>query len=222
MPSTELSANLVNLGLAVTPPLLAILVELFNPINEKLIRRSAETDLGEAAHYTTLPGGDASGEQSPPGGEPAEKREQIPFRTHSFADDIIGRTVILSTAAVEISGLAPTFVAVITSGFIVIHDLPNPFLPAVAYTVFFMGMVLFLLWVMSGSTLYEVGTQKIRIDFSGGLPSLQPAQDAQADEAKIRIKRGSTRQQIVRRFILFANILLIVGTIIISLLRNCR
>jgi hypothetical protein len=73
-------------------------------------------------------------------------------------------TVTKSTeAAVEIAGLAPTLVASITSGFAIIHEYPQPFWPAIVYVLIFMGLVLFILWMLAGNTFFQIDDLAFRV-----------------------------------------------------------
>lgn len=112
--------------LAVIPPSFAILVELLNPISDKLLRRSVERDL---VGYET---------------SSAEAHEHL-----------VDRATSLASGAVEVSRLAPTLVAAVTSGFGVLYEYPNPLL-IVAYVLVFMALVLFLIHYLGGQTFFEI------------------------------------------------------------------
>jgi hypothetical protein len=112
---------------------------------------------------------------------------------------------ISSVAAVEVSGLAPTLVASVTSGFAVLHELPEPFWPAILYTLIFVTLVLFVMWLLSGSTFYAIGENKVEIQFKRGL-ELQEPSDASS---------GRTREQRVKTVIYLANICLIIAAFLV-------
>ena len=112
--------------LAAIPPSFAILVELLNPISGRLLRGSVERDL--ATYETT----DAN--------------------AHRL---LVERATGLASAAVEVSGVAPTLVAVVTSGFGVLYEYPKPLL-IFAYVLVFIALVLFLLRYLAGLTFFEI------------------------------------------------------------------
>ncbi|GGI21035.1 hypothetical protein [Bradyrhizobium guangdongense] len=112
--------------LATIPPGFAILVELFNPISSKLVERNVEQDLKA---YETA--------------------------SEDAHDLLIRRAAALTTGAVEVSGLAPTLVAAVTSGFGVLYEYSNPSL-IICYVLVFMALALFLLRYLGGHTLYEI------------------------------------------------------------------
>lgn len=112
--------------LAVIPPSFAILVELLNPISENMLRRSAELDLVDY--------------------EIASPEEH---------EKLLRRATGLANGAVEVSGLAPTLVAAVTSGFGVLYEYPNPSL-IVVYVLVFIALVLFLLRYLGGHTFFEI------------------------------------------------------------------
>ena len=112
--------------LATIPPAFALLVELLNPVSERVIRRSVEKDL--AGYENASP---------------------------AAHDVLINYATSLTSGAVEVSGLAPTFVASVTSGFGVLYEYPNPWL-IMAYILVFVGLVLFLLRYLSGQTFVEI------------------------------------------------------------------
>jgi hypothetical protein len=107
--------------------------------------------------------------------------------------DELLETVTKSTqAAVEIAGLAPTLVASITSGFAIIHEYPQPFWPAIGYVLIFIGLVLFILWMLSGNTLFEIDDLAFTVKFFRWEISMP------------------VRTQVVRRIIYISNTLLII------------
>jgi len=173
--------DLSDLGLAIIPPSLAILVEALNPVNEHVIRQSTSVDL----------------------------QANEDFSQSQFYLDIVDRVTTLSTAAVEIAGLAPTLVAAVTSGFVVIHNLSSPFWPTILYVLILVGVALFLVWLLSGTTFYSAAVVPIKIK----LPrfSLTELPDGAV---------GRTRQEIVARSIYAINGLLILASIIVCLVSN--
>jgi len=48
-----------------------------------------------------------------------------------------------------------------TSGFAVIYELDNPFWAAIFYIMIFAAVIVFIVWVLSGATLFEIGDDKI-------------------------------------------------------------
>jgi hypothetical protein len=78
-----------------------------------------------------------------------------PFRTDNH-DELVTTVSKSTEAAVEISGLAPTLVSAATSGFAIIHEYPQPFWPAIGYVLVFIAILLFLLWMLSGKTFFNV------------------------------------------------------------------
>jgi hypothetical protein len=174
--------DLSALGLAIIPPALAILVEALNPINERMIGRSVDLDL--------------------------QGNEDL--ARSSFFVDTVDRVTKLSTAAVEIAGLAPTLVASVTSGFAVIHELPSPFWPAIIYALIFIGVALFVIWLLSGTTFYAAAVLPIEIRFSGSL-SLTESQPRE---------NGRTRQKVVATSIYAINGILIGASVVVFAVNN--
>jgi hypothetical protein len=168
------------LGLAIIPPSLAILVEALNPINERALNKSALVDLETV-------------------------RTEVPHLLFPTVD----QAQTLAAAAVEISGLAPTLVASVTSGFAVIHELPEPFWPAIVYSLAFLGVGLFLIWLLNGTTFRKIGETKINIGFVFSLKG-----GFRLDERSVT-ESGWTRQEIVRTVIYGANFTLILASAIV-------
>jgi hypothetical protein len=73
----------------------------------------------------------------------------------------------LANGAVEVAGLAPTFVAAVTSGFGVLHELPRPFWPSIIYILIFVGLVLLLLRLLGGQTFVQMDDRRMSITFWG-------------------------------------------------------
>jgi hypothetical protein len=121
---------------AIIPPSFAILVELLNPISEKLLRRSIERDL--EGYETTSP--DA----------------------HEL---LLKRATSLACGAIEVSGLAPTLVAAVSSGFGVLYEYPNPSL-IVTYVLIFIALILFLLRYLGGYTFFEINDSRPSFTFA--------------------------------------------------------
>jgi hypothetical protein len=68
--------------------------------------------------------------------------------------------------AVEVAGLAPTFVACLTSGFGVLSEYPNPWM-VVGYILVFLAILLFLLHYLSGLTFLEMVTATRAVPLPG-------------------------------------------------------
>lgn len=111
---------------AIIPPAFAILVEALNPISEKSIFRSAERDL---AGYST--------------GNPTQHNDLLTYATK------------MANGAVEVSGLAPTLVAAVTSGFGALYEVPSPWL-IMGYILILMALALLILSYLSGNTFGEI------------------------------------------------------------------
>ena len=95
--------------LAVLGPMLASIIERFNPINLKSLELRVTPDLAEFG-----------------------------------SSDVLRMTVAnIAAAAVEVSGVAPTFVAGITAGFAILHDDPAWWLIVycIAFTLVLVGVV---------------------------------------------------------------------------------
>ena len=127
------------LALAITPPCLAILLEMVNPVNERFIRRNVQNDL-----WVLL----------------GQKPQYL---------DAVERVTKISAAATEIAGLAPTLVASVISGFAVIHELEQPLFPAAIYTLTLIGVAVFLVWLLAGRSLHDVGEIAVAFKFALGL-----------------------------------------------------
>ena len=154
--------------LAVIPPFFAIFVELLNPISDRSLSRSVEKDLETYKANTTVD-----------------------------YDVLTKQVVSIASGAVEVAGLAPTFVASLTSGFSVLTDLPNPWL-IVGYILVFLFLLLFLLHYLSGQTYLQVSDTKQPIELCGH---------------RIPVRWHGT--SIVSAIIYFANMLLIIFVFIV-------
>jgi hypothetical protein len=83
-------------------------------------------------------------------------------QVHLFDD-----ATALASSAVEVSGLAPTLVASVTSGFAILHEYPYPLWPSVFYVLTFIVMVLMLLRLLGGRTFQQIDTTRPEISFWG-------------------------------------------------------
>jgi hypothetical protein len=72
-----------------------------------------------------------------------------------------------TTAAVEVSGLAPTFVASVTSGFAVIHELSSPFWPATVYVLLLIAVALYLFAMLGGRSFFQIDDTRPIIRIGG-------------------------------------------------------
>lgn len=151
--------------LATIPPVFAILVEIFNPVSEKLIRNSAERDLRQ-------------------------------YEVGSNHPHLIDDATKLTNGAVEVSGLAPTFVATVSSGFGVLYDFPKPTLMAI-YGLIFVVLALILIRLLGGQTFLQIDCTKQPQQLWGRVITLP-----------------WTGSGLIARFIFIANGLLIVFVIV--------
>jgi hypothetical protein len=125
--------------LAMIPPAFAILVERFNPISDGAIRSRVERDL-----------------------------QQFKRDDDAEHEALVVHSAKMVEGAVEVAGLAPTFVACLTSGFGVLSEYPNPWL-IVGYILVFLALLLFLLHYLGGQTFLDMTliTKKIPLPFFG-------------------------------------------------------
>lgn len=118
--------------LATIPPLFAVVVEIFNPIKDTLIRAKVATDL--------------------------EKFEaKLGDKDHG---NLIDAGTAMVSGAVEVGGLAPTLVAVFTSAFAIFYELPNLGLIG-AYFLTLLVLTLLVLSFLSGQTFLQVETRRM-------------------------------------------------------------
>jgi hypothetical protein len=87
------------------------------------------------------------------------ERDFVDFQQPEGHTSLLDYVTQSAKAAVEVSGLAPTLVAAVTSGFAIIHDLANPFWPALGYVTVFVIIALGLLRLLAGWTYFEIGTR---------------------------------------------------------------
>jgi hypothetical protein len=80
---------------------------------------------------------------------------------------LIERATFSTAAAVEIAGLAPTLVSAITSGFAILHEIPEPFWITILYVLFFIVVALGLLRILAGRTFYEIQITPVVIRWKG-------------------------------------------------------
>jgi hypothetical protein len=133
--------------LAVLPPALAIVVEFLNPINERVLHQSALGHLSKFKDQVHANGSLQIGNQ--PLANPIDPG------ANAF-DTLVDHVARSSAAAVEVSGVAPTFVACITSGFAVLHELPSPLWLTISYVVAFLILILFLLRLLLGHNFLDI------------------------------------------------------------------
>jgi len=79
-----------------------------------------------------------------------------------LVDDATG----IASGAVEVSGLAPTLVAAVTSGFGVLYELPKPWL-VFTYVLVFATIVLVTLRFLAGQTYLQIDSQRPSQDILG-------------------------------------------------------
>ena len=131
--------------LALLPPSLAIVVEFFNPISERVLRKSALSYLERFQSQVRAP--------APMTGLPMNAPPQTDRQSYDALVDSVAKA---STAAVEVGGVAPTFVASITSGFAVLHELASPLWLTISYIITFLILILFLLRLLLGHDFYQI------------------------------------------------------------------
>jgi hypothetical protein len=83
------------------------------------------------------------------------QRDLEPFRD-AHHDTLVTTVTKATRAAVGISMLALTLVSTITSGFAIIHEFKAPFWPAIFYVIIFIGILLLILRLLAGHTLFEI------------------------------------------------------------------
>lgn len=120
---------LAGLVLAIIPPAGAILVELINPIGEKVISASVEKDLGRYGKVSR--------------------------------DAMLSDASKMVEGAVELAGLAPTFVATITSAFTVLYESNRSFLLLVAYFCVMGAIALWLFREIGGQTFLQLAEARL-------------------------------------------------------------
>jgi hypothetical protein len=72
-----------------------------------------------------------------------------------------------ANGAVEVAGLAPTLVAAVTSGFGILHELPQPFWPSLVYVLIFVTLILFVIRLLSGQTFLHIDDRRTAVWFWG-------------------------------------------------------
>lgn len=117
--------------LAVGPPVMAILVEWLTPINDEYVRSSVERDLARLDNGCP---------------DSITKMSEWSF--------VVTKMVKSNAAAAEISGLAPTIISCLTSGFAVAHELPNPYWMFGIYFGLFILLALVVLRTLVGKTFF--------------------------------------------------------------------
>lgn len=119
--------DLPDLVLAAIPPLLAMLIERFNPISSNTIRLNAERDLDD-------------------------------FRSLAEFPMLVDTVAAFTAAVVEVSGLAPTLVSAIVSGFAVVHAVDRPFWLIVTYCLVLIVVVIPVLRLLTGVGYLDLET----------------------------------------------------------------
>ena len=115
--------------LAVLPPAGAIFVERIDLLNLEYLNLDASRTLKEKSW------------------------EADKVSDHNVIRDFIA---LSSSGASEISGLAPTFVSVITSGFAILKEIQAWLWPTVVYIISIMTIVLLVIKLLRGSTCYAI------------------------------------------------------------------
>jgi len=82
-------------------------------------------------------------------------------------EHLIDDVTKFANGAVEVSGLAPTLVACVTSGFGTLYELRNPFWPTVAYVLIFITLTLLLLKFLLGQTFLQIDDRRMPISLFG-------------------------------------------------------
>lgn len=78
------------------------------------------------------------------------------FKSLSNYDLLFENVLKGSSAAIEVSGLAPTIVAAVTSGFAVLHEMASPFWPTIIYLITFIALGLFMSNSLSGLSFFRI------------------------------------------------------------------
>ncbi len=86
-------------------------------------------------------------------------RDLEPFETSANHKHLIDNATKLTVGAVEVSGLAPTLVASVTSGFGVLYEVPYPWL-IMAYVLAFVALVLVILRFLGGQSFLSIETRR--------------------------------------------------------------
>jgi hypothetical protein len=130
------------LAFAILPPLLAMLVEYRSPVSDDAIQFSIERDLGE---FNVV--------------DPDENNTGGAGAQTAASSELVKAAVISTKSAVEVSGLAPTIVSCVTSGFAVVNEMASPLWFAVAYVVAFITLGLFVIRMLAGHSFLEIGSR---------------------------------------------------------------
>jgi hypothetical protein len=77
-----------------------------------------------------------------------------------------------ANSAVEVAGLAPTFIATIATGFGISREFPDPLWPAVIFVLIFIILGLFLWFLLSGQTYIQMDDTRQPVPFFGGSRTL--------------------------------------------------
>ncbi|WP_429554020.1 hypothetical protein [Paraburkholderia sp. MM5477-R1] len=77
--------------------------------------------------------------------------------------ELVKAAVISTRAAVEVSGLAPTIISCVTSGFAVVNEMEPPLWYAIGYVVAFIALGLFVIRMLAGHSFLEIGAREYTI-----------------------------------------------------------
>lgn len=155
--------NITSVACALVPPLLAIAIELLNPIGEDKAEQNADTvldklpdslrelfDLGFAAGV--------AGHTNPPALPlvvPVGANQPTPQDVQIFQDvrrDLVSCTV----TAAELSGLLPTLIAAVLTAFAVFAELADPLVPLMLYVAIVVIVALFIYKSLSGRDFRDI------------------------------------------------------------------
>jgi hypothetical protein len=105
---------------------------------------------------------------------------------------LIDDATSFANGAVEVAGLAPTFIASITTGFGIWHEFRDPFWPAVIFVSIYVILGLCLWSFLSGQTYLQIDTTRQPVHIFGRARTLP-----------------YTGTKIISRFVYAANVILI-------------
>jgi len=89
------------------------------------------------------------------------------FKDGHDYETLVETTAKSAEGAVDISGLAPSVVSAVSSGFSVVHDLPSPFWPAVCYVLPFIAVALLTLRLLGGCSYLEIKSESLILTVQG-------------------------------------------------------
>jgi hypothetical protein len=102
---------------------------------------------------------------------PKVERDLKRFNDYANHESLLNVSTKMVTGAVEVAGLAPTILAVLTSGFGVLYEFrPNPW-PILAYALFIVLVALLTLSFLGGQTFYDLEATKQPWKLLPGRPS---------------------------------------------------